>query len=217
MTAQALRRSRTTRPSRLTTSTSADCSGTTPGRRRSGVWARNRLFGRGVRVRTQAADRNILSRCTPRSLATRLRANHGASFGRSIPGDSGHGGIGFIGALYERANEIKTISTRHETVSSFMADAYYRVSGQPTATFTSCVLAQPICWSAISRAAPPCSNRLVSVQRTALSCERPLRSHLDLLAQEWTNPVEDRTHEYTTAVHTDWRITASRVRLALST
>src|SRR6516162_10741150 len=47
-------------------------------------------------------------------------------------------GIGFIDALYERADEIKTISTRHETVSGFMADVYYRVSGQPTATFTSC-------------------------------------------------------------------------------
>jgi acetolactate synthase-1/2/3 large subunit len=50
----------------------------------------------------------------------------------------GHGNIGFIDALYERTQEIKTISTRHETVSGFMADVYYRVSGQPTATFTSC-------------------------------------------------------------------------------
>jgi acetolactate synthase-1/2/3 large subunit len=50
----------------------------------------------------------------------------------------GHGNIGFIDALYERAEEIKTISTRHETVSGFMADVYYPVCGQPTATFTSC-------------------------------------------------------------------------------
>jgi thiamine pyrophosphate-dependent acetolactate synthase large subunit-like protein len=50
----------------------------------------------------------------------------------------GHGNIGLIDALYERADEIKTISSRHETVSGFMADVYYRVSGQPTATFTSC-------------------------------------------------------------------------------
>jgi acetolactate synthase-1/2/3 large subunit len=50
----------------------------------------------------------------------------------------GHGNIGFIDALYERARDIKTISTRHETVSGFMADVYYRVTGQPTATFTSC-------------------------------------------------------------------------------
>ncbi len=50
----------------------------------------------------------------------------------------GHGNIGFIDALYERRDEIKTISTRHETVAGFAADVYYRVSGQPTATFTSC-------------------------------------------------------------------------------
>ena len=50
----------------------------------------------------------------------------------------GHGNIQFIDALYERRDEIKTISVHHETVAGFMADVYYRVSGQPTATFTSC-------------------------------------------------------------------------------
>ena len=35
-------------------------------------------------------------------------------------------------------SDIKTISVHHETVAGFMADVYYRVSGQPTATFTSC-------------------------------------------------------------------------------
>ncbi len=50
----------------------------------------------------------------------------------------GHGNIGLIDALYERSEEIKTVSARHETVAGFMADVYYRVSGQPTATFTSC-------------------------------------------------------------------------------
>jgi acetolactate synthase-1/2/3 large subunit len=50
----------------------------------------------------------------------------------------GHGNIQFIDALYERKDEIKTISVHHETVAGFMADVYYRVCGQPTATFTSC-------------------------------------------------------------------------------
>ena len=50
----------------------------------------------------------------------------------------GHGNIGFIDALYERSSEIKTVSVRHESVAGFMADVYYRVSGKPTATFTSC-------------------------------------------------------------------------------
>jgi acetolactate synthase-1/2/3 large subunit len=50
----------------------------------------------------------------------------------------GHGNIGFIDALHERSDEIKTISVHHETVAGFMADVYYRVAGKPTATFTSC-------------------------------------------------------------------------------
>jgi len=50
----------------------------------------------------------------------------------------GHGNIGFIDALYERSDDIKTISVHHETVAGFMADVYYRVGGKPTATFTSC-------------------------------------------------------------------------------
>src|SRR5215470_14131872 len=50
----------------------------------------------------------------------------------------GHGNIGLLDALFERADDIKTISVHHESVAGFMADVYYRVSGRPTATFTSC-------------------------------------------------------------------------------
>jgi acetolactate synthase-1/2/3 large subunit len=50
----------------------------------------------------------------------------------------GHGNIGLIDALYERSTDIQTISVRHESVAGFMADVYYRITGQPTATFTSC-------------------------------------------------------------------------------
>jgi acetolactate synthase-1/2/3 large subunit len=50
----------------------------------------------------------------------------------------GHGNISFIDALYERSRDIKTISVHHESVAGFMADVYYRITGQPTATFTSC-------------------------------------------------------------------------------
>ena len=50
----------------------------------------------------------------------------------------GHGNIGLIDAMHERLDDIKTISVHHESVAGFMADVYYRVSGQPTATFTSC-------------------------------------------------------------------------------
>jgi acetolactate synthase-1/2/3 large subunit len=54
-----------------------------------------------------------------------------------IFGLCGHGIISFMDALYDR-QEIKTISVHHETVAGFMADVFYRVSGKPTATFTSC-------------------------------------------------------------------------------
>src|SRR5207253_7483886 len=50
----------------------------------------------------------------------------------------GHGNIQFIDALFERQSDIKTISVHHESVAGFMADVYYRVCGQPIATFTSC-------------------------------------------------------------------------------
>src|SRR5258705_7286818 len=49
----------------------------------------------------------------------------------------GHGNIQFIDALYERSDDIKTISVHHESVAGFMADVYYLVSGLPAATFTS--------------------------------------------------------------------------------
>lgn len=55
-----------------------------------------------------------------------------------IFGLCGHGNIQFIDALHERSADIKTISVHHETVAGFMANVYYRVSGRPTATFTSC-------------------------------------------------------------------------------
>ena len=48
----------------------------------------------------------------------------------------GQGNIGFIDALHERMDDIKTVSVHHETVAGFMADVYYRVAGRPTATFT---------------------------------------------------------------------------------
>jgi acetolactate synthase-1/2/3 large subunit len=50
----------------------------------------------------------------------------------------GHGNISLIDAFYERSDEIKALSVHHESVSGFMADVFYRVSGRPVATFTSC-------------------------------------------------------------------------------
>ena len=55
-----------------------------------------------------------------------------------IFGLCGHGIISFMDALYDRQDVLKTISVHHESVAGFMADVYYRISGKPTATFTSC-------------------------------------------------------------------------------
>jgi thiamine pyrophosphate-dependent acetolactate synthase large subunit-like protein len=53
-------------------------------------------------------------------------------------GMCGHGDIGLLDALYDRQDEITTISVPHESVAGFMADAFFRVRHVPVATFTSC-------------------------------------------------------------------------------
>jgi acetolactate synthase-1/2/3 large subunit len=55
-----------------------------------------------------------------------------------LVGLCGHGILGLLDAAYDRQGDITTISTHDERVAGFIADAYYRVSGRPIATFTSC-------------------------------------------------------------------------------
>ena len=50
----------------------------------------------------------------------------------------GHGNVGMLDALVDRAGKISTISVHHESVAGFMADAYFRVLGRPAVTLTSC-------------------------------------------------------------------------------
>jgi acetolactate synthase I/II/III large subunit len=50
----------------------------------------------------------------------------------------GHGIIGFLDAVYDRKDEIKTVSVHHEAAAGLMADAYFRVAHRPVATYTSC-------------------------------------------------------------------------------
>ena len=50
----------------------------------------------------------------------------------------GHGIVGLMDALGQRADRITMIGVHHEQVAGYMADAYYRVSHRPAATFTSC-------------------------------------------------------------------------------
>jgi len=55
-----------------------------------------------------------------------------------LVGVCGHGILGLLDAAYDRRGDIQTISTHDERVAGFIADAYYRVSGKPIATYTSC-------------------------------------------------------------------------------
>ena len=50
----------------------------------------------------------------------------------------GHGILGFLDAVYDRRDELKTVSVHHESVAALMADAWFRVRQEPVATFTSC-------------------------------------------------------------------------------
>jgi len=52
-------------------------------------------------------------------------------------GVCGHGNIQLLDALRLKGDRIKTLTTHHESAAGFMADAYFRVSHQPLATFSS--------------------------------------------------------------------------------
>src|SRR5262245_37962645 len=50
----------------------------------------------------------------------------------------GHGIVGLMDAVGQRADRLKRIGVRHEEVARYMADAYYRVTHRPAATFPAC-------------------------------------------------------------------------------
>jgi acetolactate synthase I/II/III large subunit len=50
----------------------------------------------------------------------------------------GHGIVGLMDALERQRDRITMIGVHHEQVAGYMADAYYRVTHRPAATFTSC-------------------------------------------------------------------------------
>lgn len=59
--------------------------------------------------------------------------------GQKVPhlvGVCGHGNVGLMDAAYDRRDKISTISAHDEQTAGCMADAYYRVTGQPRATYT---------------------------------------------------------------------------------
>lgn len=53
-------------------------------------------------------------------------------------GVCGHGILGFLDALYDRRDAIRTITAHDEQAAGFMADAYYRLRHHPAVTYSSC-------------------------------------------------------------------------------
>jgi acetolactate synthase-1/2/3 large subunit len=53
-------------------------------------------------------------------------------------GVCGHGILGLLDGLFDRRDDIKTISVHHESAAGFMAEAYFRITQKPVATYTSC-------------------------------------------------------------------------------
>jgi acetolactate synthase I/II/III large subunit len=54
-----------------------------------------------------------------------------------ILGYAGHSAIGLLDGLYKKTDRIRHISPRIEQAAGFMADVYYRLTGQPLAVYTS--------------------------------------------------------------------------------
>jgi acetolactate synthase I/II/III large subunit len=54
-----------------------------------------------------------------------------------ILGYAGHGAIGLLDGIYKQTDRIRHISPRIEQSAGFMADVYYRLTGQPLAVYAS--------------------------------------------------------------------------------
>lgn len=52
-------------------------------------------------------------------------------------GICGHGNVGLLDAIYDRADDLQLISPRHEQAAVHMADAYFRVANRPVAALAS--------------------------------------------------------------------------------
>ena len=54
-----------------------------------------------------------------------------------ILGYAGHGAIGLLDGIYKQTDRIRHISPRIEQAAGFMADVYFRLTGQPLAVYAS--------------------------------------------------------------------------------
>ena len=67
-------------------------------------------------------------------------------------GYAGHGAVGLLDGVHDRQDEIKVVFPRIETGAGYMADAYYRASGQVIPVYTSTGPGPMLLTAAISNA-----------------------------------------------------------------
>src|SRR5579863_1457573 len=99
-----------------------------------------------------------------------------------IFGVCGHGILGLLDGLFDRREEIKTISVHHESAAAFMAEAYFRITQKPAATFTSC--------------GPGSSNLVVAVAAAAADSSAMLNITGNVPTGQWNRGPFQETGKY---------------------
>lgn len=99
-----------------------------------------------------------------------------------IFGVCGHGILGLLDGLFDRQEEIKTISVHHESAAAFMAEAYFRIMQKPVATFTSC--------------GPGSTNLIVAVAAAAADSSAMLNITGNVPTGQWNRGPFQETGKY---------------------
>lgn len=84
-------------------------------------------------------------------------------------GYAGHGAVGLLDGVYERKDDLRIVSARIETGAGYMADAYFRTSGQVIPVFTSTGPGPMLLTAAISNAFYDSSSLIAITGQVATS------------------------------------------------
>src|SRR5579864_9511074 len=97
-------------------------------------------------------------------------------------GVCGHGILGLLDGLFDRKSEIKAISVHHESAAGFMAEAYFRITQKPAATYTSC--------------GPGSTNLIVAVAAAFADSSAMLNITGNVPTQQWNRGPFQETGRY---------------------
>jgi acetolactate synthase I/II/III large subunit len=97
-------------------------------------------------------------------------------------GVCGHGILGLLDGLFDRRGEIKAISVHHESAAGFMAEAYFRITQKPAATYTSC--------------GPGSTNLIVAVAAAFADSSAMLNITGNVPTQQWNRGPFQETGRY---------------------